>query len=198
VLVFVGALVKTIGEYVLSDSAAQRALALAPSGSIAEREELIKQFYSSFFFWVNLTSLVIQALFVARAIEVLGVRRALFVMPLIAFGAYGAIAAFGGFALVRVAKIAENSTEYSLDTTVRETLFLPTDREAKYHAKTAIDTFAVRAGDTVSAAVIWLGVRQLGVHGRALAVVNVLLVILWVAVAVELVHHHRLRACSPA
>jgi AAA family ATP:ADP antiporter len=190
-LVFLGALVKTIGEYVLSDAAAQHA---AQASSPAEREELIKTFYSDFFFWVNLISFLIQAFGVSFAINRLGVRRALFVMPMIALGAYGAIALVGGFALVRAAKVAENSTDYSLENTVRQTLFLPTDRAAKYNAKTAIDTFAVRAGDTLSALVIWLGVRRIGFHGRDLAVVNVVLVALWLAVALGVVHHHRRRA----
>ena len=132
---------------------------------------------------MNVVSFLIQAFVVSRAIERLGIRRALFVMPVIALGAYGAIAVIGGFALVRAAKVAENSTEYSLDNTVRQTLFLPTDRAAKYKAKAAIDTFAVRAGDTVSALVIWIGVRQIGLRRRQLAAINVVLVLVWFAVA---------------
>jgi AAA family ATP:ADP antiporter len=202
-LVFVGELVKTIGEYVLSDAAAQRAMLLVPAGAHAElvgrarelaithdREELIKSFYSSFFFWVNAISFTIQAFVVSRAIDKLGVRRALFVMPVIALGVYGAIAAIGGFALVRAAKVAENSTDYSLENTVHQTLFLATDRAAKYKAKAAIDTFAVRAGDTFSALVIWIGVSAIGLHGRALAAVNVALVGLWLAIAVGIVRAH--------
>ena len=206
-LVFVGALVKTIGEYVLSDSAAQHAAMLVPMTAHSElvgharelaithdREELIKHFYSEFFFWVNVISFVIQAFVVSRAIEKLGIRRTLFVMPVIALGAYGVIAAIGGFALVRAAKVAENSTEYSLENTVLQTLFLATDRAAKYKAKAAIDTFAVRAGDTFSAVVIWIGVRQIGFHGRQLAVVNIVLVAVWLLIAAGIVRSHRRRS----
>jgi AAA family ATP:ADP antiporter len=200
-LVFVGALVKTIGEYVLSDSAARHAAELVPytfqaprAMVTSAREELIKTFYSDFFFWVNLVSFLTQAFVVSVAIDRLGVRRALFVMPMIALGAYGAIAAVGTFALVRAAKVAENSADYSLENTVHQTLFLPTDRAAKYNAKTAIDTFAVRAGDTISALVIWIGVRGIGFHGRQLAAVNVALVAVWLAVAAGVVHHHRKRS----
>jgi len=39
---------------------------------------------------------------------------------------------------VRVGKILENSTDYSVQNTVRQALFLPTSREAKYKAKAAI------------------------------------------------------------
>jgi AAA family ATP:ADP antiporter len=210
-LVFLGALVKTIGEYVLADSAAIHAAQLVPASAHAElshhaqqlaitadREEVIKSFYSNFFFWVNVISFGVQATLVSIAIDKLGVRRALFVMPVIALGAYGLIAFAGGFALVRAAKVAENSTDYSLENTVRQTLFLRTDRAAKYKAKTAIDTFAVRAGDTISALVIWIGVRQIGLNGRGLAQVNLLLVALWLVVAAGIVQHHRRRTRSHA
>ena len=203
-LVFLGALVKTTGEYVLSDAAARHAALLVPASArtelvATEREEVIKAFYGNFFFWVNLLSFAIQVLLVSAVIDRLGVRRALFVMPLIALGAYGAIAVVGGFALVRAAKVAENSTDYSLDNTVRQTLFLPTGRAAKYKAKTAIDTLAVRAGDTASALVIWIGVRHIGLHGRELAVVNVVLVALWLAVTYGVgVHHHRRSGAASA
>jgi len=39
------------------------------------------------------------------------------------------------------AKVAENSTDYSLNNTVRNILFLPCSREEKYSAKQAIDSF---------------------------------------------------------
>jgi AAA family ATP:ADP antiporter len=115
----------------------------------------------------------------------------LFVMPMIALGAYGAIAMIGGYALVRAAKVAESSTDYSLDNTVRQTLFLPTNRAAKYKAKAAIDTFAVRAGDTLSAVVIWICVRQIGFHGRQLAVINVALVALWLVATFGVARRYR-------
>ena len=44
-------------------------------------------------------------------------------------------------AVVRWAKILENSTDYSIQNTTRHALFLPTSREAKYKAKQAIDSF---------------------------------------------------------
>jgi AAA family ATP:ADP antiporter len=203
-LVFIATLVKTTGEYVLSDTATSYAASVVPDSAhaelasaarhaaiVADRGEVIKRFYSSFFFWVNVIGLVIQAFAVSRIIQRLGVRRAVFFMPLVAFGAYAAIAAVGGIALVRLAKIAENSTDYSLENTVQQTLYLPTTRAAKYKAKAAIDTFAVRAGDTLSAVTIWISLHFLGLHGRGLAIVNTLFVALWLAIAVALADRYR-------
>jgi AAA family ATP:ADP antiporter len=130
-------------------------------------------------------------LLVSRIIAKLGVRIALFALPVIAFGSYAAIGLVGGLALARVAKIAENGTDYSLQNTVRQTLFLPTERAVKYKAKAAIDTFFVRFGDTLSAVLVGLGIHQLGFGGRQLAFVNLGLVAVWIAIAAGIVRRHR-------
>lgn len=193
-LVLVTNLVNTTGEYILSNAVREHALGLVAGTDAAaegQRRELIKAFYSDFFMWVNLASFLIQAFLVSRIITKVGVRPALFVLPVIAFGAYAAIGMVGGLALIRVAKMAENSIDYSLQNTVRQTLFLPTDRAVKYKAKAAIDTFFVRAGDTLSAVVIGVGIHQLGFSGRQFAFVNVVLVAIWIGIAVGIAHHHR-------
>ena len=56
-------------------------------------------------------------------------------------------------------KIFENSTDYSIQNTTRQALFLPTSREAKYKAKQAIDSFFVRFGDMLQAVVVFVGVN---------------------------------------
>jgi AAA family ATP:ADP antiporter len=198
-LLLVANLVNTTGEYVLSNAAREHALELVPARAgidpaviAAERRELIKAFYSDFFYWVNLVSFLIQAFLVSRILDKLGVRRALFVLPLVAFGAYAFMGAIGGLALVRTAKIAENGTDYSLQNTVRQALFLPTDRVAKYKAKAAIDTFFVRFGDTLSAVLVGVGIHQLGFAGRDLALANLGLIAVWLAIAAGIARRHRL------
>jgi ATP:ADP antiporter, AAA family len=188
-LLLVANLVNTTGEYVLSN--AVREHAMATTSSVAERRELIKAFYSDFFLWVNIVSFLVQAFLVSRIIEKVGVRIALFALPFVAFGAYAAIAMLGGLALIRMAKVAENGLDYSLQNTVRQALFLPTDRAVKYKAKAAIDTFFVRTGDTLSAVLVGLGIHQLHFTGRNLAVVNIVLIGLWAAIAAGIAHRHR-------
>ena len=182
-------LVNTTGEYVLSS--AVRDYATAATSVPAEQRELIKAFYGDFFFWVNLVGLLAQAFAVSRIIDKIGVRAALFVMPIIAFGAYGLVGAVGGLAIIRAGKIAENATDYSLQNTVRQALFLPTSRAVKYKAKAAIDTFFHRAGDLFSALLVGFGIHTLGFTGRELAVVNVALVLVWFAIAFGLARRHR-------
>jgi AAA family ATP:ADP antiporter len=203
-LLMVANLVNTTGEYVLSNAAAEHAAAAVPVTSFPElagaardaaitaaRRDLIKVFYGDFFFWVNLVGFLVQALIVSRFIDRLGVRAGLFVLPVVALGAYAAIAVVGGVALVRVAKVAENATDYSMQNTVRQALFLRTERAVKYKAKNVIDTFFVRFGDTLSALLVGVGIHRLGLAGRQLAYLNVALVTVWLVVAAALARRHR-------
>jgi AAA family ATP:ADP antiporter len=209
-MLLVANLVNTTGEYILSNAAANHAAHVVPATAhpelvgaardhaiTADRRELIKAFYGEFFFWVNLVGFLIQAFLVSRVIEKLGVRRALFALPVIAFGAYAAIGAVGGLALIRVAKVAENGTDYSMQNTVRQTLFLPTARAVKYQAKAAIDTFFVRAGDTLSAVLVGIGIHELGFGSRQLALANLVLITLWMAIAAGIAHRHRSLTLAP-
>jgi len=205
-MALVATLVNSIGEFVLSSAATARAAELVPATAFPElagaardaaitgaRRELLTAFYGDFFFWVNLVGFVVQAFLVSRVIGRFGVRGALFVLPIVALGAYGLIGAVGGLALVRVAKIAENATDYSVQNTVRQALFLPTARAVKYQAKAAIDTFFVRFGDLLSALVVGIGLHQLDLGPRELAIVNVGLVGGWLAIAVAIARRHRTR-----
>ena len=195
-MLLVANLVNSTGEFQLSRAAADHAASVIP-GDVHDaaindaRRELIKSFYGDFFFWVNLVGFLVQAFIVSRAIKWLGVRKALFVMPIVAFGTYGVIAAVGGLALTRIAKIAENATDYSLQNTVRQALFLPTSRAAKYKAKATIDTFFVRFGDTISAILIGVGLHSLGLGVYELAIMNVALVGVWLAIASGIARRHR-------
>ncbi|HEY5927741.1 MAG TPA: MFS transporter [Kofleriaceae bacterium] len=197
--------VNSTGEYLLSHAVSEHAIALVPdsshpelSGAMREavigehRREIIKTFYSNFFIWVNALSFVIQAFLVSRVIKRIGVRHALFILPVIAFGAYWAIGMIGGLAVVRLAKTAENATDYSIQNTVWQSLFLKSDRAVKYKAKATMDTFFVRAGDAISAIVVALGIHQFGFGARELAFVNVALIIVWMGIAFAISHAHRM------
>ena len=139
---------------------------------------------------VNILGLIFQAFLVSRVFKYLGVRGAIFILPFIALGSYGLIALFPIFSIVRVAKVLENSTDYSIQNTARQALFLPTSREAKYKAKQAIDSFFVRAGDMLQAGVVFVGV-QLALGIRQYALVNVVLVGVWLLLAVGIAREHK-------
>jgi AAA family ATP:ADP antiporter len=122
----------------------------------------------------------------------MGVRGAMFILPVLALVNYSIIAVAPILAVVRVGKILENATDYSIQNTIRQALFLPTTREAKYKAKAAIDTFFTRFGDLVQAAIVFGGVSiGLGIGGFAW--LNVALTVAWLAVAGQIAREHRRR-----
>jgi len=142
-------------------------------------------------FAVNLLAMLASAFLVSRILKYIGVRGGLFVLPLIGLVGYSAMALFPILAVVRAGKIAENGTDYSLNNTVRHSLFLPTSREAKYKAKQAIDTFFWRAGDLLQAGVIFVGINYLAFDVRRFALFNVACILVWLAIAAAIAREHR-------
>jgi len=131
---------------------------------------------------------------VSRVLRWIGVRGALLVLPLVALGAYATLAFVPLLGIVRTAKIAENSLDYSLNNTARQALFLPTSRVAKYKAKQAIDTFFVRLGDLASAGLVFVGTTWLAFAPSQFAVVNAALVLVWLGIALVVGRQFQVRA----
>lgn len=202
-MLLVATVINTTGEYVIgkmaSDSskvyAAERVTAAqaAPQPdkpvdvaavTAAARDDYISSFYSSYYTLVNLFSLLLQALVVTRLLQKLGLRRTLFVMPVIVIVGWVGAIVFATVGMIRIEKTAENSIDYSLHNTLRQALFLPTSREVKYKAKAAIDTFFFRMGDVIAGVgIVFLFVEVLGLDLRAFAILNVTLGVVWLVLA---------------
>jgi AAA family ATP:ADP antiporter len=140
--------------------------------------------------WVNLLSLLFQTFLVSRIFKVIGVRGALFILPFVALGGYTLIGLLPVLGVVRIAKIFENSTDYSISNTTRHALFLPLSREAKYAGKQVIDAFFVRFGDFLQAGVVFAG-TALAFGVRHYALMNIAFVALWLVVARAIAREHR-------
>jgi AAA family ATP:ADP antiporter len=175
--------VKTTGEYILGDTVRHDAIERLPPGDEQGVKRTIGAFYSSFYTWVNVVGLVLQLFVVSRIVRYFGVPGAILVLPLVSLGAYGIIAVAPLLGAVFTAKVAENATDYSLNNTVRNMLFLPCTPEQKYSAKQAIDSFFVRLGDVGAAVVVFLGVTFLHLGPRGFAVANALFVFVWLVLA---------------
>jgi AAA family ATP:ADP antiporter len=191
-LVLVYNLVNTLGGFMLNaliTSAANEQLAAGLGGGATEAA-LIGTMSGTVQTLVNLVSLLLQALVVSRIFRYVGVRGALFVLPLVAATGYFAVALLPTLAVVRLTKVFENSTDYSIQNTTRQALFLPTSREAKYKAKQAIDSFFVRAGDLLQAVVVFVGV-QFALSIRSFALVNLVLVAIWLLIVMGIRREYR-------
>ena len=184
-------IVNTTGEYILSRSVLEYATTLAVGNAGFDKEAFIGSFYGSFFFGVNMAAIIIQAFLVSRLIKYLGMAGALFILPIVALGAYSLVALGAGFAIIRLVKSAENATDYSLMNTAKQMLWLPTTRDEKYKAKQAIDTFFVRAGDVISAAFVFAGTQWLALNVVDFGMTNILFVVLWLGLAVLLLRKYQ-------
>ncbi|HJZ73108.1 MAG TPA: hypothetical protein VKE51_15290 [Vicinamibacterales bacterium] len=183
--------VNTTGEYFVSHLAADHARALAAADPSFNAQAYLGSFFGDYQFWVNVAAFVLQAFVASRLVRYQGLRGVLLALPLIALGGYTVIAVGVSFAVVRWIKTAENATDYSIMNTARQLLWLPTSRDEKYKAKQAIDTFFVRSGDLLSAALVFLGTSVLRLSISRFAMVNVALTILWIAFAVLVLNRHQ-------
>ena len=96
-----------------------------------------------------------------------------------------------GFAMIRVAKTAENATDYSVMNTGKAMLWLPCSREEKYKAKQAVDTFFVRVGDMLSGLLVFLGTAVYSWSISLFAIINLLAVLIWLSVTVVVYRQNR-------
>ena len=183
----------TNGNYILDETlagVARAAVAAGTAGGLSEGQ-FIGSFRADMDFYQNVLVALIQFFLVSRIFRYLGVGGALFILPTLAFINYGIFAAVPILAIIRVAKITENATDYSLQNTLRRALFLPTSREAKYKALQAVETFFWRAGDMVSALATFVVVQMLHLGVRSYAIVNLGLVAIWLLIAVNLFRENR-------
>jgi AAA family ATP:ADP antiporter len=185
-------LVNSVGEYILGEMVVSNTQAAVAAGTLNESEvkSAIGAFYGDFYGWVNLATLLLQVFVVSRLFKYIGVRGALFVLPLIALGSYSLMAMLPVLGVVRIAKIFENSTDYSVQNTARHALFLPTSRDAKYKAKAAIDTFFWRVGDMAQAGIIFAG-TAIALTTKHYALINIALVAIWLVLIIGIYREHR-------
>jgi ATP:ADP antiporter, AAA family len=194
VLIVLLNVVNTTGGYVLNRLIVSEAVARFGTSAavVPETRQFVTAFSGSITAMVNLLGLLLQLFATSRVIQLMGVRGALFVLPAIALTNYSIIVVAPLLAVVRVGKILENSVDYSIQNTLRQALFLPTSREAKYKAKAAVDTFFTRTGDVVSAGAVYVG-QVAGLTTAAFAGINVVLTIAWLGVASRIAKEHRKR-----
>jgi ATP:ADP antiporter, AAA family len=181
------------GEYILGKLVKAEAAQAVASGLIgaAEVRAFVGKAYADFYFTVNVVGVLFQAFLVSRIIRYVGMTGALLVLPILTLGSSVAVLAAPLLAVFRVGKTLENATDYSLNNTVRQMLWLPTTAALKYKAKQAVDTFFVRLGDVSSALLVYLGAGLLGWSVSAFAAVNAGLSLLWCALAVAIVREQR-------
>jgi AAA family ATP:ADP antiporter len=167
-----------------------RGITGGPAAEAFIRDETTR-FYGDLFFWVNLLALVLQSFVASRVLRYGGFAAILLALPVISFTAYTLMAIHPALGIIRRMKIAENSTDYSLNNTAKQVLWLPTTVDMKYRAKATTDTLFVRAGDGFAAATAFVGKKLLAAPLRQLFAFNAALVVVWLGLAAVVIREHR-------
>jgi AAA family ATP:ADP antiporter len=151
------------------------------------------EFFASIELWTAAATLVLQIVAAGPLITWLGPGIVLLALPIAQAAGITALAVAPSLSVLAVAMVISRSATHGLTRPARELLFTVVDRDAKYHAKNAIDTVAYRLGDFGSS---WLhtGLVALGAGSAAVAVAAVPLVIVWVTLATVLGAGFRRRA----
>ena len=177
-------------EKYLHAQVAARGIAAGPAADAFIRDETTR-FYGDLFFWVNILALVLQSFVASRVLRYGGFGAILLTLPMISLTAYTLMAIHPALGIIRRMKIAENSTDYSLNNTAKQVLWLPTTLDMKYRAKATTDTFFVRAGDGFAAITAFVGRKVLAAPLRQLFAFNAVLVVVWLALAAVVIREHR-------
>lgn len=107
-------------------------------------------FFANIGIIINSVSIITQFFLVSLIIRKWGITTALLVLPvamLISSGIYFAIPVLWAGSLLTV---SDNSLNYSINQTSRETLFVPTSGDAKYKARAFINMFVQRFGKGIA------------------------------------------------
>jgi AAA family ATP:ADP antiporter len=185
--------VNTTGEYILGHIVKQTAedlIASGRNGGLTEGQ-IIGDFYAKYFSLVNVFGLLLQLFVVSRVVKYLGVVWAVMILPILSLGAYSVLAFYPMLMAVLAAKTAENSTDYSLNNTVRNMLFLPCTYDQKFSAKQVIDSFFWRMGDVLSALLVFVGTTVVALAPRGFAAANAVLVLAWLVLAWRVGHEYQ-------
>jgi AAA family ATP:ADP antiporter len=210
-------LVNTTGEYILGSLAedygiteTEEAVDLAVSTSaplafknrefgdptVPENQEeyqgsVIGSFYAGFFFWVNLLGMALQLFVVGRLIKYGGIKAGLLWLPIVALGTYALIFFLPVIRYARIGKTFENASDYSVNKTTLQMLFLPTTRDIKYKAKQVVDSFFQRIGDVFSAGIVFLGTVVFAFGPTGFAALNLAFIAGWLVLVLLIVREHR-------
>jgi AAA family ATP:ADP antiporter len=99
---------------------------------------------------VSCASLLLQLFVTSRLLKTLGLAAGLALLPLAGWLAFLACALWPGLPMLAAAQAMRRACDYAISRPSREVLFTVTSREAKYKAKSAIETVVYRGGDTAS------------------------------------------------
>ncbi|NUP06472.1 MAG: hypothetical protein HOW73_10475 [Polyangiaceae bacterium] len=171
VFLVLGTVTLAFGDYIFKAS-----MAAAFSG-----ERLATAFATAYLAF-NALSLVVQVALTGAALRWLGVKRALFVLPLLMIGEAAGVVVLPTLGAAIAMRATDGALRHSLHKTTSELLFLPLADADRRRAKPVLDLVTQRGGQALSAIAILILV-ELGATSRLLAAMAMLTGVGWVVAA---------------
>jgi ATP/ADP translocase/HEAT repeat protein len=173
-LVLVSTVALTLGDYVFKSTVAR---------SVPKHE--LGAFFATLYMVLNVLALAVQLFLLGWLMRVLGLHRALWVLPaLVCLGASGLVFG-GGLVAGLLLKGSDGSLRHSLHRTTTELLFLPIPDSVRARAKPLIDVVGQRGGQAL-ASVLILSEVVVGRREGTLAGAAAVLCVVWIALALDL------------
>lgn len=166
------------------------AAAVGSSAALEHARAATTAFYGDFYLWTNVAALVVQVLLTSRLLARGGLAAIIFVLPILALFTSAIAALAPVLAVLKWVKIAEQATDYSLNHTARQVLWLPASAETKMETKPTVDSLFVRLGDAMAALTVLASAHCGGHATEMLIAVNLVLTIAWIVTAAIAVREH--------
>jgi AAA family ATP:ADP antiporter len=177
-LVLISTVAVTLADYVFK-SAVSRAVAPAELGS----------FFATFYTILNVLALGVQLLLVRWLLQVLGLHRAIWVLPALLFLGAAGVALGGGLAAALLLKGADGALRPSLNRMSTELLFLPIPDHLRARAKPLTDVLGQRGGQALASLLI-LGEASQHRGDTVLLIATAILCVLWIGWVADLRPHY--------
>ena len=144
---------------------------------------------------VSCLSLVLQMAVTGQVLRRFGVVAGLALLPLAGLAAFAAIAVWPTLLVLVAAQGARRAVDYALARPAREVLFTVVSREAKYKAKSVIETVVYRGGDAASG---WLAAlaASVGIGYGGIALLWLAPVAGWLALSAWLARQQQAMAAT--
>jgi len=143
--------------------------------------------------WVNVLTLGTQVFLTSSILRILGIGRALAIVPLITAAGFAALTASPTLGVVTVVQVLRRGLHYGVDRPAREVLYTILGADEKYKSKPFIDTFVYRAGDMIGG---WTP-KLLAMLAIPLGAAAVPFALLWAGVGLALGARHRQQNAAP-
>lgn len=149
----------------------------------------LPHFFSTFYLWLNLASLLVQLVLVGWLVRVAGVVGAGMTLPALLAVCCGWFLAGGSFLAVLAGRSVDGALRHSLNRTANELLYVPLPVDLRDRFKAVADVVGQRGGQA-AAALVLVVFTTLGLGHQHLAALVTFLALAWLVLALDLRTHY--------